>query len=59
MRKGVVLANSLLVSDKLFRTQVWIQIVGNDNGVGFLSFFMSRRHGVCFSGIHLSGISFE
>lgn len=57
--KGVVLANSLLVSNKLFRTQVWIQIAGNDNGVGFLSLFMLWRHGVCFSGIHLSGISIE
>lgn len=57
--KGVVLANSLLVSNKLFRTQVWIQIAGNDNGAGFLSLFMLWRHGVCFSGIHLSGISFE
>lgn len=57
--KGVVLANGLLVSNKLFSTQVWIQIAGNDNGDGFLSLFMLGRHGVCFSGIHLSAISLE
>lgn len=34
------LANSLLVSNKLFRRQVWIQIAGKDNGVGFLSPFV-------------------
>lgn len=39
--------------------QVQIQIARRDNRIGFPSLIMLGRHGMCFSGIHFNGISFD